>query len=162
MPAFPDASQIGLISDTHGLLRPEAVEALRGSHLILHAGDVGDPKIFTVLRGLAPVVAIRGNVDTEPWAKGLPTTAVVTASGVTIYMLHNRESLDLVPETAGFSIVLSGHSHKPGQELRRGVLYINPGSAGPRRFELPITVARLNLNAKPWNVEFVPLPVPTK
>jgi len=162
MPAFPDASQIGLISDTHGLLRPEAVEALRGSRLILHAGDVGDPKILTALRALAPVVAIRGNVDTEPWAKGLPATEVVTASGVTIYMLHNRESLDLVPEAAGFSIVLSGHSHKPGQELRRGVLYINPGSAGPRRFELPITVARLNLNAKPWNAEFVPLPVPTK
>ncbi len=162
MPVFPDASQIGLISDTHGLLRPEAVEALRGSHLILHAGDVGDPKILTALRDLAPVVAIRGNVDTEQWAKSLPVTEVVTASGVTIYMLHNRESLDLVPEVAGFSIVLTGHSHKPGQEFRRGVLYINPGSAGPRRFELPITVARLNLTVKPWNAEFVPLPVPTK
>jgi putative phosphoesterase len=156
MPVFPDASQIGLISDTHGLLRPEAVEALRGSDLI-HAGDVGDAGILTALRGLAPVVAIRGNVDTEPWAKSLPATEVVTAAGVNIYMLHNRESLDLVPEAAGFSIVLSGHSHKPGQESRRGVLYINPGSAGPRRFKLPISVARLNLKAKPWNTEFVTL-----
>jgi hypothetical protein len=157
MPFFPDASQIGLISDTHGLLRPEAVEALRGSHLILHAGDVGDPKILTALRSLAPVVAIRGNVDTEPWAKSLPATEVVTAAGVNIYMLHNRDSLDLVPEAAGFSIVLSGHSHKPGQESRRGVLYINPGSAGPRRFKLPISVARLNLKVEPWNTEFVTL-----
>src|SRR5271170_869000 len=157
MPVFPDASQIGLISDTHGLLRPEALEALRGSHLILHAGDVGDAGILTALRGLAPVVAIRGNVDTEPWAKSLLATEVVTASGVNIYMLHNRETLDLVPEAAGFSIVLSGHSHKPGQEFRRGVLYINPGSAGPRRFELPITVARLDLKVKPWNAEFVTL-----
>ena len=157
MPFLPDASQIGLISDTHGLLRPEAVEALRGSHLILHAGDVGDPKILTALRGLASVVAIRGNVDTEPWAKSLPATEVVTAAGVNIYMLHNRDSLDLVPEAAGFSIVLSGHSHKPGQESRRGVLYINPGSAGPRRFKLPISVARLNLKVEPWNTEFVTL-----
>ena len=157
MHVFPDASQIGLISDTHGMLRKEAIEGLCGSQLILHAGDVGDPEILTTLRGVAPVIAIRGNVDTEPWAKSLPATEVVTASGVTIYMLHNRESLDLVPEAAGFSIVLSGHSHKPAQEFRRGVLYVNPGSAGPRRFELPIAVARLDLKVKPWNAEFVTL-----
>jgi putative phosphoesterase len=154
---FPDASQIGLISDTHGLLRPEAAEALRGSHVILHAGDVGDPEILVALHNIAPVVAIRGNVDTQPWAESLPATEVVTTSGVTIYMLHDRRSLDLAPEAAGFSIVLSGHSHRPAQEFRGGVLYINPGSAGPRRFELPISVARLDLKVKPWNAELVTL-----
>jgi putative phosphoesterase len=157
MNVYPQATQIGLISDTHGLLRPEVVHALRGSDLILHAGDVGEPGILATLRGIAPVVAIRGNVDTEPWAKTLQTTEVVTAAGVTFYMLHNVESLDLSPEAAGFAIVLSGHSHKPKQELRRGVLYINPGSAGPRRFSLPITVARLNLNVKPFHAEYISL-----
>jgi len=157
MRVFPDASQIGLISDTHGLLRPEALDALRGSQLILHAGDVGDPAILTTLRSIAPVVAIRGNVDTELWASVLPATELVTAAGVNIYMLHNRESLDLVPEAAGFNIVLSGHSHKPAQEWRREVLYINPGSAGPRRFQLPITVARLDLRSEPWGVAIVAL-----
>jgi uncharacterized protein len=158
MPVFPEASKIGLISDTHGLLRQEAVDALRGSHLILHAGDVGDPEILDALRRIAPVVAIRGNMDTEPWADSLPATEVLTAAaGVIIYMLHDGKSLDLVPGAAGFSIVLSGHSHKPGQQLRRGVLYINPGSAGPRRFQLPITVACLNLGVKPWHAEFIPL-----
>lgn len=162
MHVFPDASQIGLISDTHGLLREEALAALHDSHLILHAGDVGDPEILAALRRIAPVVAIRGNIDTEPWAESLPATEVVTAGGVAIYILHDRKSLDLVPEAAGFSIVLSGHSHKPAQELRRNVLYINPGSAGPRRFQLPITVARLNLNAKPWKAEIVTLSAPAR
>ena len=157
MPVFPGASQIGLISDTHGLLRPEALDALRGSQLILHAGDVGDPAILTTLRSIAPVVAIRGNVDTEPWTAVLPATELVTAAGVSIYMLHNRESLDLVPEAAGFNIILSGHSHQPAQEWRREVLYINPGSAGPRRFNLPITVARLDLTRKPLRAEIVTL-----
>jgi putative phosphoesterase len=157
MNVYPQATQIGLISDTHGLLRPEAVAALRGSGLILHAGDVGDPEILTTLRGIAPLVAIRGNVDTEPWAKILQPTEVVTAAGVTFYMLHDVKSLDLSPEAAGFTIVLSGHSHKPLQEIRRGVLYINPGSAGPRRFSLPITVARLNLNVKPFHAEYISL-----
>jgi uncharacterized protein len=162
MHVFLDASQIGLISDTHGLLREEAVDALRGSHLILHAGDVGDPEILASLARIAPLVAIRGNVDTESWADDLPAIEMVTASGVAIYMLHDANTLDLVPEAAGFSIVLSGHSHKPAQQLRRGVLYINPGSAGPRRFALPVTVARLNLKTKPWHVEFIPLPVAHK
>src|SRR5271155_5680414 len=129
MLVFPDASQIGLISDTHGLLRPEAADALRGSHLILHAGDVGDPEILVALRSIAPVVAIRGNVDTQLSAESLPATEAVTASGVTIYMLHDRKSLDLAPEAAGFSIVFSGHSHKPAQEFSGGGLYINPRSA---------------------------------
>jgi len=157
MNVFPDASRIGLISDTHGLLREEALRVLQGSHLILHAGDVGDPGILESLRRIAPVVAIRGNVDTEPWADSLPAVEMVSASGVIIYMLHDVHSLDLVPQAAGFEIVLSGHSHKPKQERRNGVLYINPGSAGPRRFQLPISLARLDLSARPWSVEFVSL-----
>ena len=112
MNLFPKATQIGLISDTHGLLRPEAMDALQGSHLILHAGDVGSPEILANLRTIAPVVAIRGNVDTEFWASALPETEVVTAAGVVFYVLHDVEKLDLSPEVAGFSIVLSGHSHK--------------------------------------------------
>lgn len=157
MPDFTNITQLGLISDTHGLLRNEAIEALRGSELILHAGDVGDPEILKKLRSIAPVIAIRGNIDTDPWADTLPATEAVSAAGVNIYMLHNLESLDLVPEGAGFAIVLSGHSHKPMQELRRNVLYINPGSAGPRRFQLPVTVARLDLTAHPLQAEIISL-----
>lgn len=157
MNVFPDASRIGLISDTHGLLREEALRALQGSDLILHAGDVGDSEILQSLRRIAPVVAIRGNVDTEPWADSLPASEMVSASGVIIYMLHDVQSLDLVPQAAGFEIVLSGHSHKPKQERRNGVLYINPGSAGPRRFQLPISLVRLDLSTRPWSVEFVSL-----
>jgi putative phosphoesterase len=157
MNVFPDASKIGLISDTHGLLREEALRALQGSDLILHAGDVGDPEILESLRRIAAVVAIRGNVDTEPWADGLPATEMVSASGVIIYMLHDVHSLDLVPQAAGLAIVLSGHSHQPKQERRNGVLYLNPGSAGPRRFQLPISLARLDLSARPWSVDFVSL-----
>jgi len=157
MNVFRDASKIGLISDTHGLLREEALRALQGSDLILHAGDVGDPGILESLRRIAPVVAVRGNVDTEPWADSLPATEMVSASGVIVYLLHDVHSLDVVPQAAGFAIVLSGHSHQPKQERRNGVLYINPGSAGPRRFQLPISVARLDLGARPWSVEFVSL-----
>lgn len=155
MNVFPTATQIGLISDTHSLLRPEAVDALEGCHLILHAGDVGSPEILANLRTIAPVVAIRGNVDTEFWASALPETEVVTAAGVIFYMLHDVERLDVNPEAAGFSIVLSGHSHKAMQEFRGKVLYINPGSAGPRRFTLPVTVARLDLQAKPWHADII-------
>ena len=148
---------IGLISDTHGLLREEALRALRGSELIVHAGDVGDAEILDRLRELAPVVVVRGNVDTEPWARAWPTTAVAEAGDVRIYVLHDVKALDLDPVAAGFQVVVSGHSHKLGQSERSGVLYINPGSAGPRRFQLPITVARLNLGKTPWDVEFVDL-----
>jgi len=130
-------NKIGLISDTHGLLRKEALEALRGSDLILHAGDVGKPEILQELRNIAQVVAVRGNVDTEPWAQTLPETAVAEAGSALIYMLHDVNALDLNPGASGFHIVVSGHSHKPGKTERDGVLYINPGSAGPRRFELP-------------------------
>ena len=149
--------RIGLISDTHGLLRKEAVEALRGSELILHAGDVGKQEILEALRKIAPVVAVRGNVDTEPWAQALPETAVAEAGPVLIYMLHDVNALDLNPAAAGFHVVVSGHSHKPGKTERDGVLYINPGSAGPRRFQLPVTVALLRVERTPFEVEFVDL-----
>jgi putative phosphoesterase len=151
--------RIGLISDTHGLPRKEAVEALRGSELIIHAGDVGKPEILEELRKIAPIVAVRGNVDTEAWARALPETAVVEAGAVFIYVLHDVKALDLNPAAAGFHIVVSGHSHKPGRTERHGVRYINPGSAGPRRFRLPVTVARLNLAEEPLKVEFMELEV---
>jgi putative phosphoesterase len=149
--------KIGLISDTHGLLRKEALEALLESELIIHAGDVGKPEILEELRKIASVLAVRGNVDTEPWAKGLPETAVAEAGSVLIYVLHDVNALDLNPAAAGFHIVVSGHSHRPGKTERDGVLYINPGSAGPRRFQLPVMVARLNLGQVPYEVEFVDL-----
>lgn len=149
--------KIGLISDTHGLLRTKALHALRGSDLIIHAGDVGDPKILEALRQIAPVVAVRGNVDTAQWAKSLPETAVAEAGAVHIYVLHDSNAMDLDAKAAGFDIVVSGHSHKPGRSGRNGVTYINPGSAGPRRFRLPITVARLDLGVMPWGLEFVDL-----
>jgi putative phosphoesterase len=150
---------LGLISDTHGLLREEAVRALRGSDLILHAGDVGAPEVLESLKTVAPVVAVRGNVDTGEWAEALPLTAVIPAGSARIYMLHILEDLDLDPRAAGFSIVVSGHSHKPGQTEKDGVLYINPGSAGTCRFYLPVTVARLDLGVRPWKVEFIQLAV---
>ena len=148
---------IGLISDTHGLLRPQGLAALAGSDLIIHAGDVGDPEILERLKELAPVFAVRGNIDTEPWAKALPETAVVEAGPATIYVLHDVKALDLDPAAAGLHIVVSGHSHKPSRAERGGVLFLNPGSAGPRRFDLPVTVALLRLDVSPWKVEFVDL-----
>jgi len=148
---------IGLISDTHGLLRPQALAALEGSELIIHAGDVGDPKILEALKNIAPVFAVRGNVDTQPWARALPETEVVTIGGATIYVLHDVHALDLDPVAAGFQMIVSGHSHQPGSAEKRGVLYVNPGSAGPRRFNLPVTVARLHQNETPWKIEFVDL-----
>jgi putative phosphoesterase len=148
---------IGLISDTHGLLREEAVRALRGSEMIIHAGDVGAPEILDALRALAPVLAVRGNVDKGDWASALPVTAVVEAGHARIYVLHDLNELDLKPAAADFQVVVSGHSHKFGRSERGGVMYINPGSAGPRRFHLPVTIARLDLGAKPWGVEFVDL-----
>ena len=150
-------TSIGLISDTHGLLRKEAVEALRGSELIIHAGDVGKSEILEELRKIAPVIAVRGNVDKGPWAQALPETAVAEAGAVMIYVLHDMNALDLNPTAAGFQVVVSGHSHKPVKTEHNGVLYINPGSAGPRRFQLPVTVARLKLGRVPYEVEFVDL-----
>lgn len=147
---------IGLISDTHGLLRPEALRALEGSELIIHAGDVGDPKILEELRRLAPLVAVRGNIDTGACAD-LPETAVAEAGSVLIYVLHDLKALDLKPAAAGFAMVVSGHSHKPSRADRDGVIYVNPGSAGPRRFNLPLTLARVDLRPNPWRIEFIDL-----
>ena len=152
-----DVIKIGLISDTHGLLREEALRALEGSELIIHAGDVGQPEIIDALKAVAPVVAVRGNIDTEPWASALPETEIVETGIATIYVLHDVSALDLDPAAAGFHIVVSGHSHKPGRTEHDGVLYINPGSAGPRRFQLPVTVACLDLGQTPWKVDFVDL-----
>jgi putative phosphoesterase len=152
-----DVSIIGLISDTHGLLRPEALKALESSHLIIHAGDVGNPAILNRLRTLAPVIAVRGNIDKGDWAKQLPLTDVLEAGQAVIYVLHDLQQLDLDPVAAQFDIVISGHSHKTAHTERSGVLYINPGSAGPRRFRLPVTVARLHVRQKPWEVEFLKL-----
>lgn len=147
----------GIISDTHGLLRPEAVRALAGSDLIIHAGDVGKPEILDALKSIAPVVAVRGNIDKGAWAEALPATAVAEMGPARIYVLHDVNELDLDPAAAGFGAVVSGHSHKPEHSERSGVLYINPGSAGARRFKLPITLARLDLGTTPWRVEFVHL-----
>jgi uncharacterized protein len=148
---------VGLISDTHGLLREEAVQAMRGCELIIHAGDVGKPAILDRLRELAPVVVVRGNIDDGTWGKTLPPTAVAEIDGKTIYVLHNLHELDLDPAAAGFHVVVSGHSHKPARFEKAGVLYVNPGSAGPRRFNLPISVAHLDLRAQPWKVNFIEL-----
>jgi putative phosphoesterase len=149
--------RIGLISDTHGLLRPEAVDALAGSELIIHAGDVGKPEVLDRLRAIALVVAVRGNIDVGDWAKALPETAIVQTGETRIFVLHDVNDLKLDPATEGYGIVVSGHSHKPSRTERDGVLYLNPGSVGPRRFKLPITIARLDLGAAPWKVEFVEL-----
>jgi len=139
------ATIIGVISDMHGLLRPAALAALHGSDYIIHAGDVGDPAILQKLIEIAPVTAIRGNVDREAWARKIPATNVFEVGGVSIYVLHNLQQLDLKPDAAGFSVVVYGHSHMPKQEMKNGVLYFNPGSAGPRRFRLPVTIGRLTV-----------------
>jgi uncharacterized protein len=134
---------VGVISDTHGLLRAETVELLRGSEHIIHAGDIGAPEIIPELEKIAPVTAIRGNVDTQAWARKFAETEVVELGGVFLYVIHDVNAIDLNPKAAGFAAVISGHSHKPKQEVKDGVLYFNPGSAGPRRFKLPISVGRL-------------------
>lgn len=136
-------ARIGLISDTHGLLRPEAVAFLRGSDHIVHGGDIGHAGILDELRALAPVTAVRGNNDEDVWAEGLAETEMLKVGEITIYVLHDLKALDIDPGAAGFQVVVSGHSHKPSIEHRAGVLYVNPGSAGPRRFKLPIAVAEL-------------------
>jgi putative phosphoesterase len=150
---------LGVISDTHGLLRPEAVEALRGSDRILHAGDIGAPKILETLAKIAPVTVVRGNVDTASWARALPQTEVVEAGGVSIYILHDLGQLDLKPEAAGFRVVVYGHSHQPQMEEKNGVLYFNPGSAGPRRFSLPVSVGRLTIAAGKVQAQLVELKI---
>lgn len=152
---IPDV--IGVISDTHGLLRPEALLALAGSDLIIHAGDIGDEKILDQLRSLAPVVAVRGNIDTSPWTLKLPLTAAVETRAGRIYVLHDLQQLNLDPAAAGFRIVISGHSHQPDHKERAGIMYLNPGSAGPRRFHLPIMLARLDTGVVPATIQFIDL-----
>ena len=149
---------LGIISDTHGLMRSEALHALREANLIIHAGDVGGPEILAQLKTIAPVFAVRGNVDTQAWARELPSAAIVEAAGISLYVLHKLQELDLKPEACGFRAVISGHTHQPEQHERGGVLYLNPGSAGPRRFHLPVTVAVLDVSQKPLRAKIVPLP----
>lgn len=148
---------IGVISDTHGLVRPEALRALSGADLIVHAGDVGGPEVLDALREVAPVVAVRGNNDRGAWARALAETEVVEAGGRRLYVLHDLKQLDLDPPAEGFDAVIAGHSHQPRIERRDGVLYLNPGSAGPRRFRLPIALAWLTVDAGSVDAEIVRL-----
>ena len=150
---------VGVISDTHGLLRPEATEALKGSDLIVHAGDVGGTDILEQLRAIAPTFAVRGNVDTGAWAKTLPMTEVVEVGPLHLYVLHDLATLDLDPRAAGFAAVIYGHSHRPSVETRGGVLYLNPGSVGPRRFTLPIAMAKLRVVGDRLSHEMIDLHV---
>jgi len=158
-PVKPEKVQkvIGVISDTHGLLRPEAVVALRGVDLILHAGDVGNSEILQTLKEIAPVVAVRGNNDKGDWAEELPHWEVTEVEAIHIYMIHDVKEMDLSPAAAGFQVVVSGHSHKPSVEERKGVLFVNPGSAGPRRFNLPVSVARLRVSGQLVSAEVIKL-----
>lgn len=149
--------RVGVISDTHGLLRPEALAALGGVDHVLHAGDVGDPAILLALSQVAPLTAIRGNIDRSGPCAVLPATEAVELAGHLIYLVHSVHDLDLHPAVAGISVVVSGHSHKPSVERRDGMLYLNPGSAGPRRFSLPVTIAYLELGAGDPTAELVPL-----
>jgi uncharacterized protein len=153
----PRSLLVGVISDTHGLLRPEALQALAGSDYIVHAGDVGSPAILDQLGAIAPVTAVRGNVDTGPWAATLPETAVLEVGEHSLYVLHDASELNLQPRAAGFAAVISGHSHRPRVEWRNEVLYFNPGAAGPRRFRLPVTLGRLRIEGKKVHAEIVPL-----
>jgi putative phosphoesterase len=138
---------VGLIADTHGLVRPEALVALRGCDAIVHAGDVGSADVLTALEALAPLTAVRGNNDHGAWACDLPQTAALEIGGAWLYVLHDLQELDLDPPAAGFAAVIAGHSHRPRLEHRRGTLYVNPGSAGPRRFALPVALAKLHISA---------------
>ena len=159
MPENSFLFNIGVISDTHGLLRPQATEFLRGSDAIIHAGDVGDPDILVELNRIAPVTAVRGNIDTAAWSKDLPETNVLEHGRLHIYVLHDVQRLDLKPSIAGFAAVIFGHSHKPLIDWRQGVLFFNPGSAGPRRFQLPISVGRLVVNKGKLTPELIELEV---
>lgn len=153
---------IGVISDTHGLVRPEIVALLQGVDLIIHAGDIGSQDVITAIEKIAPVTAIRGNIDKGDWAKSYPDEEVVRVDGRSIYMLHNLRDMNLDPVAAGYDIVVSGHSHKPKTETVNGVLYLNPGSAGPRRFSLPIALATLRLGEDEPAVEIHEIAAPKR
>ncbi len=148
-----------MISDTHGVLRPEALTALQGSDYIIHAGDIGDPTILDRLAEIAPMTAVRGNIDKAAWAKKIPTTNVLEVAGVSIYVLHDLADLDLKPEAAHFAAVVSGHSHVPKEKMKNGVLYFNPGSAGPRRFRLPVSMGRFTIDDGEIDAEIVLLEI---
>jgi uncharacterized protein len=156
---MPATTIVGVISDTHGLLRPEALEALDGSDLILHAGDIGTSSVLEMLAEVAPVVAVRGNVDRGEWAKSIPEKTAVEIGDATVYILHDRQMLDLKPDAAGFHAVISGHSHQVVQEMKDGVLYFNPGSAGPKRFNLPVTLGRFVVTGATIEHEIITLDV---
>ncbi|HUK14108.1 MAG TPA: metallophosphoesterase family protein [Thermoanaerobaculaceae bacterium] len=152
-----NAHLVGVISDTHGLLRAGALAALAGCERIVHAGDVGSPDVLARLAAIAPVTAVRGNVDVEQWARELPETAAVEIGGTWIFVIHDLSRLDLDPAAAGFAVVISGHSHRPEARTEGGVLFLNPGSAGPRRFRLPVGLARLHIDDRGLRPEFVEL-----
>jgi uncharacterized protein len=149
--------RVGLISDTHGLMRPEALAALKGSELIVHAGDIGKPEVLSSLQAIAPVVAIRGNNDCGAWAKAFPDILQVHLNGVGLYVIHNANELEINPADNGFHAVISGHSHKPVIARRNDMIFINPGSAGPRRFRLPVAVGRLTIREQKIKAKIVPL-----
>jgi uncharacterized protein len=158
-PKKSDLHVIGVISDTHGLIRPEALEALKGAELIIHAGDIGKPEVIDALKDIAPIVAIKGNNDTASWAKSLPDTKLVQAGDMRLFIIHNVKELDCDPVARGYQVVISGHSHKPSVLTRDGVLFVNPGSAGPRRFKLPVAVGKLFIQNHQVNAEIIELHV---
>ena len=149
--------RIGVISDTHGLLRPEALAALRGSNLVIHAGDVGSPDVLDAIGAIAPTIAVRGNVDTQAWAQALPDTKIVEADALKLIVIHQIADLDFDPVAQLLGAVICGHSHKPSIEWRDGVLFLNPGSAGPRRFKLPVTLARLDISGPTATAQIITL-----
>lgn len=150
-------TRIGVISDTHGLIRAEALSALKGSDLLLHAGDIGKPEVLTSLESISAVIAIRGNVDRGPWASDLPEETVVEVKGIRLYLIHNVNDLQEDPSDDGYRVVVSGHSHKPSIQERNGVLFLNPGSAGPRRFTLPVAVAKIHIDGTNVRSEVIEL-----
>jgi hypothetical protein len=162
MPFSTDTIQVGLISDTHGLLRPEAVACLRGSDFIVHAGDIGDAQILRALAEIAPVTAVRGNNDRADWATDVPDTALLRAGDVAIYVIHDIAELDEHPPSEPVQAVITGHSHKPRVQRRDDVLFVNPGSAGPRRFNLPVSVGRLTISGRDVNAQLMTLTLDTR
>jgi len=157
MPSSEDPNKIGVISDTHGLLRPAVEKAFKGVELIVHAGDVGKPEVLKALNKIAPVVAVRGNSDWGEWAKALPAHEIVEIGEVLLYVIHDVHEIDLNPSAAGIRIVISGHSHAPSVVERNGVLFVNPGSAGPRRFKLPVSLALVNINGTKVDAKLIDL-----
>lgn len=151
------AATLGIISDTHGLVRPEAIAALQGCELIVHAGDIGKPQVLEELRQVAPVIAIRGNIDRDPWAESLRDVELFEHHKHYFYVLHDINQLDLDPTAAGIDVIIAGHSHQPKNEQKDGILYFNPGSAGPGRFKLPVSVGKIYFDEHRFYAEFITL-----